>query len=163
MDILDDEFNLRLLRYLVSGEGVDVNISAVSRLLDVHRATSKRRISLLLDNGILDPPRYPFLNITSQYPLLVMVKADLPRTKQVRDFLKDDTHIFAEFSCMEGPYNTLLLEFFRDLESYHSWRETIVREQKLPSPRRTTLLSAFSFKSSSPSSSLSLFANSFTV
>ncbi len=133
MNLLDDEFNLRLLRYLVSGEGVEVNISAVSRLLKVHRATAKRRLSTLFDNGILEIPDYPFINILEQYPLLVMVKADLPHTSQVREFLDHDTHIFAEFSCMEGPYNTLLLEFFRDLESYHSWRERIVREDKLPS------------------------------
>lgn len=133
MRLLDDEFNLRLLRYLVSGEGVEVNISAVSRFLNVHRATAKRRLSILFNNGILEQPRYPFINILEQYPLLVMVKADLPQTTQVREFLKYDTHIFAEFSCMEGPYNTLLLEFFKDLESYHSWREQIVNEDKLPS------------------------------
>ncbi len=133
MNHVDDEFNLRLLRYLVSGEGVNVNISSISRLLDVHRATAKRRLSQLFDSGLLKEPTYPFPHIFNEYPLLALVKADLPRTEQVMEFIRDESHIFAAFSCMEGPYNVLLMEFFKDLESYHSWREKIIREEKLPS------------------------------
>ncbi len=133
MELLEDELNLRLLRHLVSGEGVRVNLSAVAKHLDVHRATAKRRLNFLFENNIVAKPVYPFPTIFEKYPLLVIVRADLPRNREVIEFIKDDTHIFAGFSCMEGPYNTLLMEFFKDLESYHSWRERIVKEKKLPS------------------------------
>jgi len=132
MSVLDDELNLRLLRYLVSGSGVSVNIRAIARKYKIHRATAKRKIKSFYDYKILNPPFYPFPQLYKEYPLLILVKADMPRTSEVIDFLKDDSHIFAAFSCMEGPYNTFLIEFFRDLESYHSWREQIVHDEKIP-------------------------------
>jgi len=133
MDTLEDELNLRILRYLVSGQGVKVNISALSRKLDIHRATVRRRIESLNQNKILNEPQYPFPQLFQEYPLLILVKADIPRTQDAKEFYKNESNIFAAFSCMEGPYNTLLIEFFEDLESYHRWREQIIIDQKLPS------------------------------
>jgi len=132
MKTLDDEINLRLLRYLVSGSGVYVNISAIAKEYKIHRATAKRKINSFYDYKILNPPFYPFPQLYKEYPLLILVKADMPRTSEVIDFLKDDSHVFAAFSCMEGPYNTFLIEFFKDLQSYHSWREKIVEDEKIP-------------------------------
>lgn len=133
MDLLDDDINLRLLRYLVSGEGVSVNINSLAKALRIHRMTVKRRLSTLVDESIITQPFYPFSYIYKAYPTLILVKADMPRSKDVIDFFKDDSHIFAAFSCMEGAYNTFLIEYFRDLESYHAWREKIVKEYKIPS------------------------------
>lgn len=133
MQLLEDDLNLCLLRYLVSGEGVTVNISAISKDLNIHRATAKRKLDILFNSNILTKPFYPFPYLYDAYPLLILAKADMPRSKDVIDFLKDDSHIFAAFSCMEGPHNTFLIEFFKDLESYHSWRERIVKEYKIPS------------------------------
>lgn len=133
MKALDDDLNLRLLHYIVSGEGVSVNIRALSKDLKIHRATTKRKLEKLHDSKILTKPFYPFPYLYEAFPLLILAKADMPRSKEVIDFLKDDSHIFGAFSCMEGPYNTFLIEFFKDLESYHSWREKIVKERKIPS------------------------------
>ncbi|MEF8878819.1 MAG: hypothetical protein V5A64_00310 [Candidatus Thermoplasmatota archaeon] len=142
MELLEDDLNLYLLRYLVSGEGVSVNIRSVARELDIHRATAKRRISFLYDKKILNPPFYSFPQLYKEYPLLILVKADMPRTQEVKDFLKDDSHVFAAFSCMEGPYNTFLMEFFEDLKSYHSWREQIVADKKIPTRHNRAAASA---------------------
>jgi DNA-binding Lrp family transcriptional regulator/predicted regulator of amino acid metabolism with ACT domain len=133
MNILEDEINLRLLRYLVSGNGVMVNVRAMAKKMGVHRATVQRKINLLYSSKILNPPFYSFPQLYIEYPLLVLVKADMPRSLDIKEFFIDDSHIFAAFSCMEGPYNTFLIEFFRDLESYHSWREQIVIDRKIPS------------------------------
>jgi len=130
--LLEDKLNLKLLRYLVSGKEVRVNIRALAKALDLHRSTVKKKVEWLFDQQLLNPPFYPFPQLYKEYPLLVLVKADIPRTEETRAFFMDDAHIFAAFSCMEGPYNTLLMEFFRDLETYHSWREQIVKDQKIP-------------------------------
>ncbi len=132
MSYHNDELDLRLLRYLLSGEGVHVNISELSRKLDMHWATAKKKLQFLYDKNILNPPFYPFLQLFEEYPLLVLVKADMPRTQGVKNFYKDDSHIFAAFSCMEGFYNTFLIEFFEGLEEYHSWRNEIVKQEKIP-------------------------------
>ena len=117
MDLLNDVKTLRLLRYLVSGEGVSVKINTIARDLKIHRATDKKRVDFLFDEHILTRPFYPFSYLYVEYPLLVLVKADMPRSKDVIDFLKDDSHIFAAFSCMEGPYNTFLIEYFKNQPS----------------------------------------------
>jgi len=132
MKLLENELNLQLLRHLVSGNGVKVNIHAISNDYGVHRSTIKKRISWLYEKKVLTQPFYPFPYLFKEYPLLILVRADIPRTAETRDFFMDDAHIFAAFSCMEGPYNTLLLEFFEDLESYHSWREQIIVDEKIP-------------------------------
>ena len=49
MNLLDDDSNLRLLRYLVSGEGVSVNINGLSKSLKIHRMTVKRKFQKLID------------------------------------------------------------------------------------------------------------------
>lgn len=137
MQYLDDK-NLRLLKYLVSGEGVSVKINAIARDLQIHRATAKKKVEFLFDSQILTRPFYPFSYLYVTYPLLVLVKADMPRSRNVIEFLKDDSHIFASFFCMEGPYNTFLIEFFSNLESYHQWREQIVNEYKIPAREMRT-------------------------
>ena len=138
MDLLDDELNLRLLKYLVSGEGVSVKISSIAKDLNIHRLTATRKIQKLFDADILTNPFFPFPRLYESYPLLVLVKADMPRSKDIIDFLKDDSHIFAAFSCMEGPYNTFLIEFFQNLEMYHHWRERIVNDYKIPTRESRT-------------------------
>ncbi|MEF8847581.1 MAG: hypothetical protein V5A68_00400 [Candidatus Thermoplasmatota archaeon] len=148
MDLLDDELNLCILRYLVSGEGVSVNIRANARKIGVHRATVKRRINYLYENKILNPPFYSFPHLYKKYPLLILVKADMPRIPEVIEFLKDDSNIFAAFSCMEGPYNTFLIEFFENLKSYHSWREKIVEEKKIPTRENRAAATANIFSNS---------------
>jgi len=132
MNLLEDEVNLQLLRYLVSGEGIHVNINAIAKEFNIHRNTAKKKIQWLYDQKILNPPFYSFPYLYTQWPILVLVKADIPRSNEINEFYVDDGHIFAAFSCMEGPYNTLLIEFFENLESYHSWRERIVIEEKIP-------------------------------
>jgi predicted transcriptional regulator len=162
MHLLEDSRNLQLLKYLVSGEGISVKINAIARDLHIHRATAKKKVEFLFDENLLTRPFHPFSYLYNTYPLLVLAKADMPRSKAVIDFLKDDSHIFAAFSCMEGPYNTFLIEFFKDLESYHHWREKIVNEYRIPSRETrtaadTTIFSnKFTFKNDPTCFSLNL-------
>jgi DNA-binding Lrp family transcriptional regulator len=145
MNPLEDEFNLKLLRMLVSGTGVRVNINALAKELGMHRTTIKNRLDNLLAKRILDRPRYPFIQLFEEYPLLILALADIPRNQQSRKFFEDDQHVFAAYPCREGAYNTLLIEFFRDIESYHSWREKIVTEEKLPSRESRATADVFLF------------------
>ncbi len=138
MDYLHNKKDLRLLRYLLSGEGVHVNVSELARDMDVHWATAKKKLETLYKKGLLNPPIYPFIQLYDEYPLLVLVRADMPRTQWVKEFYQNDSHIFAAFTCMEGLYNTFLIEFFESLEDYHSWRNDIVKENKIPSREERT-------------------------
>jgi hypothetical protein len=64
--------------------------------------------------------------------MLLVVRADLPRTEQVDRFLKEDEHIFGAFYVRDEEYNTLLIEFFKDLHSYVEWRKNIVIRNRIP-------------------------------
>ncbi|MDD4308352.1 MAG: hypothetical protein PHU53_06055 [Thermoplasmata archaeon] len=145
MNPLEDDFNLRLLKLLVSGNGVKVNINGLANELGMHRTTIKNRFDALTENRILDRPRYPFIHLFEEYPLLILALADIPRTPQSKRFFEEDPHVFAAYPCREGAYNTMMIEFFRDLESYHSWRESIVTEEKLPRRENRATADVFFF------------------
>jgi DNA-binding Lrp family transcriptional regulator len=131
-DLLNDELNLRLLREICSGNGVEVNISKLSRSLKKHRKTIRDRIDPLFDNDIIIKPIYPFFWLFKEFPLMVITRADLPRDKITNHFIETDPHIFAAFFKKEEEYNTFIIQYHKDLYGYQQWREGLVKEGKLP-------------------------------
>jgi len=130
--LLEDETNLRLLRMLVSGECVGVNINALSRVLRRHRTTVRKEVLWLLQNHVVDRPVCPFLGLYREYPLLVIVRADLPDEKPVRDWIVEDPHIFAAYWSRHAEYNLLLFIYHRDVLGYQLWREALAEERRIP-------------------------------
>ena len=105
-DLLGDMLNIEILENICSGTGVSVNISALSKSLGKHRNTIKIQVEELFQNEIISQPFYPFIEIFNQRPLFAVVKADLPKTKDVEDFLIEDETIFASFRSWDEGYNT---------------------------------------------------------
>lgn len=135
-DLLNDELNLKILGAICSGQGVDVNISELSRALKKHRNTVRDRVNHLFEYEIINRPIYPFFWIYSEYPLMVIARADLPRDEQTNNFIENDPHIFAAFFKKDEEYNTFMIEYFKNIAAHQKWRDSIVREGKLP-PRET--------------------------
>jgi len=131
-DLLNDELNLRLLTEICSGNGVEVNISELSRSLNKHRKTIRDRIDPLFENNIINKPIYPFFWLYKEFPLMVITRADLPRDKITNYFIETDPHIFAAFFKKEEEYNTFIIQYHKDLYGYQQWREGLVKEGKLP-------------------------------
>ena len=134
--LLDDDLNLNLLELICSGKGVDVNINALSKSLHKHRNTIKSQVLALFRHRIINKPVYPFMRLYQEYSLLVISKAELPRTEEIDRFLKEDPHIFGAFYRRDEEYNTFLIEFHKDIYSYGEWRKRIVAENKIP-PRES--------------------------
>jgi DNA-binding Lrp family transcriptional regulator len=130
--MLQDELNLQLLSKLCSGEGLSINLSYLSRKLRRHRNTIRERVRELIKYKVIDRPVYPFLALFKERPLLIAVYADLPDNEKVRTWLKEDANIFAAFRIREGEYNMMLFELHENLQTYHTWRETIVKDGKIP-------------------------------
>ncbi|MBM4247996.1 MAG: hypothetical protein FJ149_00880 [Euryarchaeota archaeon] len=135
-DLLNDRLNLEILESICSGTGVEVNISALANSFKRHRNTIKEQVKALFEHKILNRPIFPFIWLYEEYPLLVVVRADLPRNDQLDRWLKEDEHIFGAFYVRDEEYNTLLIEFFKDLHTYGEWRKKIVAENKIP-PRES--------------------------
>lgn len=130
--MLRDELNLQLLSKLCAGNGLSINLSYLAKRLKRHRNTIRERVRDLADHGVIDRPISPFLALYKERPLLVAVYADLPDNEQVKRWLIDDANIFAAFRIREGEYNMMLFELHESLWSYHTWREAIVKEGKIP-------------------------------
>ena len=77
-ELLDDRNNLLLLESLVSGEAVSVNFSALSKILNKHRNTIKKKVDAIFERKIIDRPLCPFFGLYKIYPLLVVVHLNLP-------------------------------------------------------------------------------------
>ena len=125
-EMLNDRLNLDILENICSGVGVDVNISFLSNTFKRHRNTVKAQIEALFEHKIINKPIYPFIWLYQEYPLLVVVRADLPRTKEIDKFLREDEHIFAAFYIRDEEYDTLLIEYHSDLYAYGQWKKKIV-------------------------------------
>ncbi len=122
-NLLDDEMNLELLKYLCSGIGVEINISELSKSLGKHRNTIKDKINKLIGYKIIDKPIYPYQGLWKEYPLMVVSRSEFPRDEKTIQFIENDKQIFAAFFFKEESYNTLMIEYHKDIYSYQMWRE----------------------------------------
>ena len=136
--LLEDEENLLLLRNLVSGRCVSVNLSALAKATGRHRNTVRNEVEELLGQGVVDRPVCPFMGLYREYPLLVIVRADLPDEKRVNDWVAQDKHIFAAYWSRHAEYNMLLFLYQKDVLAYQLWRESLTEEHRIP-PREARL------------------------
>ncbi len=133
MSLLPDNLlDLLLLENICSGEGIEINIALLSRLIKKHRKTVKERVDMLISNRIVDRPVAPFKALFSELPLLVISYADLPYDARIIEWLKEDKNIFAAYRIREGESNMLIFEFHKSIWDYHVWRENIVSSGKIP-------------------------------
>lgn len=143
-DILNNELNLKILKMICSGKGISVNYSYLSKKLKKHRDTIKKNVNELLNHKIINQPVYPFFGQFKIHPLMVMVQADIPLTKQIENWISSDAHIFAAYKLRRGEYNLLLILFHRNILRYQLWRKSLVNEGKIP-PRNLRYPSSASF------------------
>jgi hypothetical protein len=128
-DLLDDMDNLKLLEELVSGNAVSVNISELSRILGKHRNTIKNKVEAIFEHNILDQPIYPFHGLYRVYPVLAIVKLDIPDCKDCTEgiikWITEDPQIFAAFRARQGEYDTLLFTYHENITNYQLWMSSI--------------------------------------
>ena len=76
-DLLDDRLNLLLLQEICCGNGLEVNLSYLSKRSKRHRNTIREIVRGLLSNRVVDRPVVPFLALFRERPLLVAGSAGL--------------------------------------------------------------------------------------
>ncbi len=134
-NLLDDKENLELLEELVSGNALSVNISVLSRILNKHRNTIKKKVENIFKYKIVDPPVFPFSGLYKVYPLLAVINLDIPDEEQYSDkvekWVKEDPYIFAAFRSRQGEYDTLLFTYHENITNYQLWMLSIPSILKL--------------------------------
>ncbi|HUV33894.1 MAG TPA: hypothetical protein VMW22_03115 [Candidatus Desulfaltia sp.] len=127
--LLDAVDNLKLLEELVSGNAVSVNISELSRILGKHRNTIKNKVEAIFRHNILDPPIYPFHGLYRVYPVLAIIKVDIPDCKDctqgIIKWITEDPQIFAAFRSRQGEYDTLLFTYHENITNYQLWMSSV--------------------------------------
>ena len=96
-NVLDNEINLKLLQLLCAGEGVNINISALSRDFNKHRNTIKDRVKQIYQYKIIEKPQYPLLWLFKEYPILVISKDKFYHDEKAKKHIERDPNIFAAF------------------------------------------------------------------
>ena len=124
-DLLEEWENLVLLESVISGEAVSVNVSALSKILNKHRNTIKKKVDIIFDRKIIDRPVCPFIGLYKIYPLLVVVRMNLPDDERFFKWVKEDPHIFAAFRSRQGEYDTLLFIYHKNITSYQMWMDSL--------------------------------------
>ena len=107
-ELLNDPTNLKILNLIVSGKGVEVNISQLAKKLNRHRKTIKDRVNRLFENNIINKPQYPFSQLFKEFPLMVISSINLLRDRNSKHFIEFDDHIFGAFFFKEEDYNNRL-------------------------------------------------------
>lgn len=131
-DLLNNELNLKLLKYIVSGQGVEINISKLSKDLNKHRNTIKDRINKIFKHNIINKPQYPFPWLFKELPLMVISRNNFLRDEKTKHFIEYDDPIFAAFFFKEEEYNTLMISFHKNVCTHQQWYERIIREEIIP-------------------------------
>jgi hypothetical protein len=131
-DLLNDPLNIKLLELVTNGKGVEVNISSLSKTFKKHRNTIKMHVNDLVDSRIINEPSFPLKWMFNEYPLLVIVRSDLPRTDEVNRFVQEDNNILGAFQVKDEEYNMLFFELHEDIYQYEEWRDRIVQENRIP-------------------------------
>jgi hypothetical protein len=130
--MIDMEVDGPLLRSLVYGNGVSVNINALTKSLRKHRNTVRKKVHELFENDVLERPFFPFVRLFKEYPLLVLTETNLPYEDEIVKWFREDPHIFAAFRSRYSEYNTLLILYHKDITTYQLWREKLVVDGRFP-------------------------------
>lgn len=158
-ELLNDPLNLKILNLIVSGKGVEVNISQLAKKLNRHRKTIKDRVNRLFENNIINKPQYPFSQLFKEFPLMVISSINLLRDRNSKHFIEFDDHIFGAFFFKEEDYNTLMISFHENVCSHVQWRDACLRNEVIPKreggyPLEVLYLGTGCFEKYSPSASI---------
>jgi len=158
-ELLEDLINLKILNLIVSGKGVEVNVSQLAKKLNKHRKTIKDRVDNLFENNIINKPQYPFPQLFKEFPLMVISRVNFLRDRNTKHFIEFNDHIFAAFFFKEEEYNTLMISFHENVCSHVQWREACIKNEVIPKreggyPSQVIYLGTGCFEKYNPSISI---------
>ena len=158
-DLLIDPTNLKILNLIVSGKGVEVNISKLAKKLNKHRKTVKVRVNHLFENNIINKPQYPLSYLFKHFPLMVISRTNLLRDRNTKHFIEFNDHIYAAFFFKEEEYNTLMISFHDTVCAHVQWLEACIKNEVIPKreggyPSQVLYLGTGCFEKYNPSVSI---------
>ena len=113
---------------LIQGRYIQRNDSFLSRELSINRKTVKRRIDVLIKNGIISEPRCFFSNLflPPEYNLIVSMIEVKSKKQQLRNFFLYNDNISRGLDASLGRYNFLIFSAFRKIENFFEMGEEMM-------------------------------------
>jgi len=124
-----DDLSISILECLINGIGIKLNENFLSAELNLSRATIRRRIQKMLDEGIILPPtcRFPSFFVPPGF-ILVVSMIEVKRKGRLEEEIINDPHITLAYQISHGRYNLLLFEAHRTFEDYLAWEAEYERK-----------------------------------
>lgn len=121
-----DDVAVKVLKYLLTGEGIRVDENRLAKELGVTRKTVLKRLSRLQERGIILKPvcRFPHFFVPPNFLLVLsMVEVRGSKERIVNEILKDP-HVSLAYHISEGRYNLLLFEAHKSIDDYLMWEDS---------------------------------------
>jgi DNA-binding Lrp family transcriptional regulator len=127
-----DELAFKILKFLVEGHGLRINENYLSKTVQVHRATIRRRILKMQKEKIILNPlcRFPQFFVPPSLMLVFSMVEVKNFQEKVIDEIMNDPHVSLAYKISRGKYNLLLFECHESIEDYLEWEEKY--EQNYP-------------------------------
>ena len=120
-----DPLTLKILKIVLSGEGIRTNENFLARTLDVNRNTITRQIQNLLQKKIISKPvsRFPLVFVPPNYMLIFSLFEIKRRCKEVEGFIRRDPRVPLLIKANVERYNYFVTSVFRTVEDHLKWQE----------------------------------------
>ena len=120
-----DELDLDIIRCLVNGKGIKTNHTLLCERTGLHRKTIEKRITALIDDGLLGTPiaRFPNFFVPPNYLLTYILVQFKKLDERVLNEIIIDTNIPIAIQTINGKFNLLMFGNHSTLDDHLQWEE----------------------------------------
>ncbi len=120
-----DDLDLKIVKSLVTGKGMKINLSLLSSKSGLHRKTVEKRIEVLLREDYIAKPvcRFPKFFVPPHHVLTYSLFEIKKSKERVINEIKKDPHVPIALKIIHGKYNLLLFGNHTSISDHLSWEE----------------------------------------
>jgi len=121
-----DDLDLEILKALVYGKGIKVNHSLLCERSGLHRKTVEKRVSAMLNEGLVSEPvcRFPNFFVPPNHILTYsLLEIRRSKDKVVSEMIRDP-HIPIALKIIHEKYNLLVFGNHRSVSEHLRWEES---------------------------------------
>lgn len=122
-----DDLDLKIVKSLVTGKGMKVNLTLLSSKSGLHRKTVEKRIDVLLHENFIAEPvcRFPNFFVPPHYVLTYSLLEIKKSKERVINEIKKDPHVPIALKIIHGKYNLLLFGNHNNISDHLRWEEEL--------------------------------------
>ena len=121
-----DETDLKIIKCLVSGEGIKISQTLLCQKTGLHRKTVEKRIGAFLREGLISEPvcRFPNFFVPPNYILTYSLFEIKDSKEKVMEEIRKDPQAPIAIKIIHERYNLLLFGNYRSISDHLRWEES---------------------------------------